>query len=233
MHVVPCRPGQTVNVGACTPATDVTPAFTATPELGALILHTQTANVATAPGLTREVAEKDWTCTHSCGFFGFGAGELFVGLGFGLGDAEVGLGDGLGLELGDVVVSLGLGDGSLLVGLELGACVGLELGDWVGLDVGSDDEEVLSVGLALGSELDGDGSSARAVSASTAAPVGMELHAALAIGPTGVTGGLLSTAAIAWPATLTERKAKPVRTPTTAGLTTSCALTPDLASCWC
>ena len=199
-----------------------------------MILHTQTAKVAPAPGLTREVAEKDWTCTHSCGFFfGFGAGELFVGLGLGLGEAEVGLGDGLGLELDDVVVSLGLGDGSLLAGLELGDCVGLELGDCVGLDVGPGDDEVLSVGLAPGAELDGDGSSARAASASRAAPVGMELHAALAIGPTGLTGGLLSTAAMAWPSTLTERNAKPVRIPTTAGLTTSCALTPDLVSCLC
>ena len=47
------------------------------------MLHTQTAKLATAPGFTRELAENDCTWTQSCGVFGFGFGdgEVFVGLG--------------------------------------------------------------------------------------------------------------------------------------------------------
>jgi hypothetical protein len=223
---------------------------TVTPELGALVVHTQTAKLATAPGFTRELAENDCTWTQSCGVFGFGfgAGEVFVGLGDGVGFGDVGLGDvglgdGGGLELDGEFVLVGFGDGSLLcagLGLELSDCVGLVVGPEVGPALG------VSVGVTLALELDVEvalawvlpgfaralllaGAPAGTRWASRVAFFGMVLHAALTIGPTGCTGPLAS-AAKAWPSMLKETKAKPVRAPTTAGRTTRCALTPDLTS---
>lgn len=253
VQAVPLATGQTVNAGVCTPAADLTATRTVTPELGAFVLHTQTAKLATAPGFTRELAEKDCTWTQSCGVFGFGFGfgdgEVFVGLGdgdVGVGDGEVcvGLGDGGGLELDGELVSVGFGVGSLLcagLGLELSGCVGLVVGPEVGLALG------VSVGVALALELDVEVALAwvllgfaRALvlacalvgtrCASRVAFFGMVAHAAFTIGPTGCTGPLVS-AASAWPSMLDETKAKPVRAPTTAGRTRRCALTPDLTSC--
>ena len=125
LQAVPLATGQTVNAGVCTPAADLAATRTVTPELGALVLHTQTAKLATAPGFTRALAENDCTWTQSCGVlgFGFGDGEVFVGLGFGDGevfvglgdgDGDVWLGDGDGLELDGEFESVGFGDGSLL-----------------------------------------------------------------------------------------------------------------------
>jgi hypothetical protein len=178
------------------------------------VVQTQTAKLATVPGLTREVAENDCTWTHNCGVFGFGGGELVVGLGLGVGDGEVPVGDGDGLGLEDGFVSLLLGDGSLL----LGAGLGLELGDCGGLVVGSEVglalAVVLSVGVALALDvelalaLDVELALARvllgrallacaldvarvlagAKCASSVALLGTTAHAALTIGPTGCTG---------------------------------------------
>ncbi len=249
LQAVPLATGQTVNAGVCTPAADLTATRTVTPELGAFVLHTQTAKLATVPGFTRELAENDCTWTQSCGVFGFGFGdgEVFVGLGDGDGDVgfgDVGLGDGDGLELDGELVSEGFGVGSLLcagLGLELSGCVGLVVGPEVGLALG------VSVGVALALELDVEVALAcvllgvaRALvlacafagtrCASRVAFFGMVAHAAFTIGPTGCTG-LPVSAASAWPTMLDETKAKPVRAPTTAGRTRRCALTPDLTSC--
>ncbi len=224
-----------------------------TPELAAFALQTQTAKVAACPGLTCEALEKDWTRTHSCGVLDFGGGELFVGVGVGVGELgdglAVGLGDELdglfegeadgGEELGLVLgAELELGDwlGVELLDVEVGLAVGVEL-PVLGLELAEPPEELgeleLGVELALvllegdaatGEVRPGDeaaGELAPGISAaSSAAPFGIVAHAAGTIGPL-----LPDWAARAWPSKLEETKAKPVRTPTTAGLTTNWALT--------
>jgi hypothetical protein len=223
-----------------------------TPELAAFALQTQTAKVAACPGFTCEALEKDWTRTHSCGVLDFGGGELFVGVGVGVGELgdglAVGLGeeldglfegeaDGGGEELGLVLgAELELGDwlGVALLDVEVGLVVGLEL-PVLGLELAEPPEELgeleLGVELAL-VLLEGDAGEVRpgeetagelaegTSAASRAAPFGIVAHAAGTIGPL-----VPDWAARAWPSKLEETKAKPVRTPTTAGLTTNWALT--------
>lgn len=184
----------------------------------------------------------------------FGGGELFDGVGVGVGEVgdglAVGLGeelDGLfegeadgGEELGLVLAELELGDWlgvellDVEVGLVVGLVVGLEL-PVLGLELAEPPEElgVLELGVELALMLlEGDagevrpgeeaaGELAEGISAaSRAAPFGIVAHAAGTIGPL-----LADWAARAWPSKLEETKAKPVRTPTTAGLTTNWALT--------
>ena len=243
-------------MGAPIPTAEATAALTVTPELAALMLQTQTAKFAVEPGTTCEFGANGWTCTHSSGVLAAGVGldepgvgELFVGLGFGLGECVEGLGDGL--ELADDLVLLGVGDGSLVLGsglgLELCPEVGLELavlvsvGVALALDLAVEVELALAWVLVLGCVLavrlgvvlpvgDADEARAAATCAVRFAPFGITAQAALVIGPTGCTGPP-SSAARACPNMLDEMNAKPVRAPTTAGLTTSCALTPDLTSC--
>jgi hypothetical protein len=160
-----------------------------------------------------------------------GGDELGLVLG-----AELELGDWLGVELLDVEVGLVVGLELPALGLELPA-LGLELaelpeeldepelgvelapvlleGEVVALLEGDVVAEEVRPGEEGAGEL-ADGRSA----ASRAAPFGIVAHAAGTMGPL-----LPDWAARAWPSKLEETKAKPVRTPTTAGLTTNWALT--------
>ena len=214
------------------------------------MLQTQTAKLAVEPGFTCAFAAKGWTCTHNSGVLaagldelGLGVGEVFVGLGLGVGECVEGLGDGL--ELDEDFVLLGVGDGSLVLGsglgLELCPDVGLELALLVSVGVALAPDVAVEVELTLACVLavrlaaalpvgEADEPRAAATCAVRFAPFGITAHAALVIGPTGCTGPP-SSAARACPNMLDEMNAKPVRAPTTAGLTTSCALTPDLTSC--
>jgi hypothetical protein len=244
LQVVPDATGHTVKLGVRMYIAQATCTLTVTPELGALALQTHTAKLAACPGLTCEALEKDWTRTQSCGVLAFGGGELLVGVGVGVGVGEPdGLGVGLGEELDGLFV--GLADDGRGVGLAW------RVGDGLGLVVGAALEVGVEVGLALVAELDGLGElelgelelgtelalglfvegvfvaeapaeglpDTRLIAASRAAPLGTAEQAA------GTMGWLPDCAASAWPSKLDETNAMPVRTPTTAGLIPSCALT--------
>jgi hypothetical protein len=75
-------------------------AVTATPLLGALVLHTQITKLALWPAVILDELENDWTRTHSWEVLCPGAGEVGEPLGVGLGDVLellLGVGPGLGL----------------------------------------------------------------------------------------------------------------------------------------
>jgi len=178
-------------------------ALTLTPWLAALVLHTQTAKVASLPGLTVDEVEKDCTRTHSCAVAGDGdgLGELLaLGLGVGLALAVVFLvADELGFGL-----AVGL---ALLVGLALALELALAL--VVGLALLVEDELALAEASALRTG---------PTAAVSAALFGIDAQPVLTIGaPAALT-------ASAWLNAAEATNAKPQTPAITAGLT-SCALT--------
>lgn len=250
LHLAPAGSGHTLKVGDRTPVAEATRTVTVTPLAGAFVVQTQITKSATRPALTCDELENGWTRTHSSGFVA-GAGDLLVGVGVGVGDAELGVGVGVGVVLFGVVVGLEegvwLGDELLEVGpalvaeLELAAELGLGL--VLSLGVGVELALVLlalvgaelALALLLADDVLGEelGSfpgcfvtcvvpAAGAISASRAALFGTDEHAVLTMG--GLPAAPIS-AASARLSTAVEMNANPATAPTTAGLTTTCALT--------
>ncbi len=113
-------------------------ACTFTPLLVALVLHTQTANVAVWPALTSPEVEKDSTRTQSCGVLWvlWAGGDL----------VELGEGDGFG----DVLDELGVGEGD--VELDVLSVGGDELtdGDFAEESEALGDDDGLALVVLLG-----------------------------------------------------------------------------------
>jgi hypothetical protein len=240
LQVLPSATGHTVNLGVPRYSAEARESFTSTSRPEALVLQTQTANVAVCPALTSEELDKDWTRTQSWAtaafFLGFGD-ALGVGVGVLLGD---GLVVGVGVGVGEVgffvdVLADGVGsddlEGDALVDVlgeaeVLAEALGLALVDLLGLavvlvlvGVGDLLPDLLGVALALAEVRPCVDTMSALSEAARVEFFGTDPQAALTIGPAA------EFVASASPDMQAVRNANPVRAPITTGLA-SCALNP-------